>query len=321
MSIKGSRKEFILNIILKQNPSLISQFLGGDYRHVELERYENTNENKMYIDMYGYHCVNNLPVYIETQLSKADKRHYEKVKNIIEAIDEGIILWIATDFEEECMHKLYKLLHFSVAKPINLYMVLLSNSCLFQLDVLNKQGQVEVWNNIKNQKVGLPILTLFKAIEIIPSDFQSKLKDDIFEPLTTIKGVNKYFIRCLKERVPYFLNAHRSKANLNKRQIVFGAGVGGLDYVVCLKDINERCYFKLRLSYERHQEIYNKILQVIKKEVRYNLLAMEQNEIIFSYPENFDMLKRITSIIDHFERLILLVDPIVDEQNGINIVS
>ncbi|QHS24328.1 hypothetical protein GWK91_16220 [Virgibacillus sp. MSP4-1] len=321
MSIKGSRKEFILNLILKQNPSLISQFIGGEYRHLESERYENTNENKMYIDMYGYQYVNNLTVYVETQLTKADQRHFEKVKNIIEAIEEGIIIWIATDFKEEYTQQLYNLLHFSIAKPINLYMVLLSNSCLFQLDVLNKQGQIEVWGSIKNQKVDLPILSLFKAIEIVPSDFQSKLKEDISEPLTTIKGVNRYFIRCLKERVPYFLNAHRSKANLNKRQIVFGAGVGGLDYVVCLKDINERCYFKQRLSYERHQEIYNKILQVIKKEVRYNLLAIEQNEVIFSYPENFDMLKRITSIIDHFEQLILLVDPIVNEQNGINIVS
>ena len=311
MSVSGSRKEFILNLILKQNPFLISQFIGGEYRHIELELYR----KKMYFDMYGREIKSNLPVYVETQLSKADPIHYEKVRKTIESIEEGIVLWIATDFTEEYIDGMYNLLHFKMAKPINLYMVKLSNNYQYQLDILNKGGQVELWNKIVDQKINLPILSLFQAIEIVPSDYQSKFEEHLGESLTTVKGANKYFLRCLKERIPFFLNAHRSKANPKKRQIVFGAGKAGLDYVVCLQDKDKQCYFKLRLTNERHKDLYNKIQWNIEKEVKYCHLVIGDNQIVFSYPETYDVLKRITSIIDHFERVILLVDPIVNQTN------
>lgn len=300
-----------------QNPSLISQFIDGEYRHIELELYQ----KKLYFDMYGREIKSNLPVYVETQLSKADPVHFVKVKQTIERIEEGIVLWIATDFKEEYIEEMYNLLHFTMAKPINLYMVLLSSNYQFQLDVLNKESQVDVWNKIINHNIELPILSQFRAVEIVPSDYVSTLEDNIGESLTTVKGSNIYFLRSLKERVPFFLNAHRSKANPNKRQIVFGAGRAGLDYVVCLQDRNNQCYFKLRLTNDRHQVLYNKIKGIISKEVKYSSLEYEQNEIVFFYPDTFDILKRITSIINHFERLILLVDSIVNEQNDIDYVS
>jgi hypothetical protein len=292
-----------------QNPSLLSQFIGGAYRHIELERYQ----QQMYIDMYGCQIKNNLPVYVETQLTKADSTHFEKVKNVIETIEEGIVIWIAPEFKDEYIKNLYDLLHFAMAKPVNLYGISFSDSYLFQLDRLNKQGQIEIWDKINRQQLELPVLQMFKSIEIAPFNYQGKLEENVTDPITTIKGANKYFLRSLKQRVPFFFNAHRSKANLNKRQIVFGAGRCGLDYVVCLEDTNRNCFFKLRLTNERHRQLYKQIKQLLRGKITYKHVVFNENEIAFSFPDTTDVIKRIQNVISQFEQVIRNVDPLVNE--------
>lgn len=310
MSINGSRKEFIFNLILTKNPSLLSQFIGGEYRHIELERYQ----QQMYIDLYGQQINNNLPIYVETQLTKADPIHFEKVKNVIGTIDEGVVIWIAHEFKEEYIDKMCDLLHFSMAKPVNLYLISFSDSYLFQLDTLNKQGQVEIWDKINKQQIELPVLQMTKSIEIVPIDYRGKAEDNIADAITTIKGANKYFLRCLKQRVPFFLNAHRSKANLIKRQIVFGAGRGGLDYVVCIEDTNGNCFLKIRLTNERHRQLYDQINQMIRGEITNNHVVFNENEIVFSFPDTTYVIKKIQDVINQFEQIIRIVDPVVNEQ-------
>lgn len=296
-------------MILMRNPALLSQFTGGVYRHVELER----RYQQMYIDIYGWQTENNVHVYVETQLSKADGVHFEKINKIVETIDEGIVIWIASEFKEGYHNALYKSLHFRMAKPINVYLITFSKSYLHQMDMLNRLPQIEIWKRIKAQQVELPVLHLSQSIRILPSDYQGNTNDNTADAITTVKGANKYFLRCLKERVPFFLNAHRSKENLERRQIVFGAGRAGLELVVCLQTLNQECFFKLRLSNERHRLLFENMKKIVNEKVPYEFKSMDSHQIVFVFHES-EIINRIQAVINQLEQVILGITPLLEDQ-------
>ena len=307
MSLNSSKKEFIFNLILMQNPSLLSQFIGGDYQHSELELYQ----NRLYIDMYGRKRQNNVPVFVETQLNRSDAKHFDKVKQLIGSIEDGIIVWIATEFKTNYLEEMYNLLHFSIAKPINLYMVVVEDSYMSILEELNKKDQIHVWNRLNQQQIELPVLSIVESIEIIPSGYQAKAEEYLADAISTIKGANKYFLRCLKKKVPFFFNAYRAKANPEKRQIVLGAGRAGLDYVVCLETLKGDCYLKLRLTNERHQQLFNRIKERFMCESNYANMEYRSKEVIFYFSDIKDTIQKIQAVINQFEQVIIQVDSMV----------
>jgi hypothetical protein len=310
MSINGSKREFIFNLILMRNPALLSQIIAGSYRPVELERLY----QRMYIDMYGWQTDNNVPVYVETQLSRADGVHFEKINRIIETIDQGIVMWIATEFKEEYLNALNKSLHFRMAKPIAVYLITFSDSYLHQMDMMNQLPQMEIWKRINAHQVELPVLRLSQSIKIMPSDYQGHTTESIADAITTVKGANKYFLRCLKERVPFFFNAHRSKDNLERRQIVFGAGRAGLELVVCLQTLNGECFFKLRLTNERHRPLFENMKKMVNEKVPYEFKSIDKHQVVFAFHES-EIINRIHGVINQLEQVIVGIAPIIEDQN------
>lgn len=312
MSKNGSIKEFIFNLILMKNPSLLSLYINGEYQFIELEQYY----QQMYIDMYGWQEKNNVPIYVETQLTSSDPSHLEKVKRIIETINEGIVIWIAPEFNEEHVEKLYSLLHFRMAKPINLLTVTFNESYLPYIDQLDQRPQIEIWNKISTQQILLPVMDLHRAIEIIPPTYQGVNESDAADAVTTIKGANKYFLQCLKHKVPFYLNAHRSKANLTNRQIVFGAGRAGLDFVVCLDDLRGNCFIKLRISNDKHSSLYDKMKKAIVQKVKSDSIITKKNEVILFLPNTLNTIDKIQATVQLFGQIITITAPMIYNQKG-----
>lgn len=295
-----------------ENPSLLSPYINGKLHFIELERYH----RKTFIDMYGWQTETNVPVYVETQLNPSDQTHLEKVIRIIETIEEGIVIWIAPAFSEECIDELYGLLHFRMAKPINLFAVTFNESYLLHIDQLNKRPQMEIWSEISKQQIPLPVMGLHRAIEIIPPAYQGVTEIDAADAVTTIKGANKYFLQCLKHKVPFYLNAHRSKANLSNRQIVFGAGRAGLDFVVCLNDLQGNCFIKLRISNDKHRVLFDKMVKAISQTAEGDSMINKKNEVIILLPSLQSMIDRIQATVQLFGQIITITAPIIHSQKG-----
>lgn len=312
MSKNGSIKEFIFNLIVMKNPSLLSLYINGEYQFIELEQYY----QQMYIDMYGWQEKNNVPIYVETQLTSSDPTHLDKVKRIIETIDEGIVIWIAPEFNEEHVNELYSLLHFRIAKPINLLAVTFNESYLPYIDKLDQRPQMEIWNKISTQQILLPVMDLHRTIEIIPPAYQGVTKIDVADAVTTIKGANKYFLQCLKHKVPFYLNAHRSKANLTNRQIVFGAGRAGLEFVICLNDLRGNCFIKLRVSNDKHMSLYDKMNKAIVQKAKGDSIVSKKNEVILFLPNSLNTIDKIQATVQLFGQIISITAPMIFNQKG-----
>src|SRR5699024_3131327 len=131
----GSIKEFILSLIIKNNPNIINPLIEGEFCFRELEK------RGMYVDVYGLESKRNIPVFMENQLNVSDPIHYKKVKRIIDSIEEGIVIWIAERFVDKYVDDIYNYLNFEIAKPIDFIAVTINQDYLVQINELNQITQ------------------------------------------------------------------------------------------------------------------------------------------------------------------------------------
>src|SRR5690625_269298 len=306
MSKNGSIKEFLFSLILKMNPSLINPIIQGEFLFKELEK------RGLYIDVYGLEKKRNLPVYFENQLTVSNPLHYNQVREIIDQINEGIVIWIAERFIDKYVEDIYHYLHFEVAKPIDFYAVIFNQDYVDQLSKLNQLTQYEAWHYISNDLIELPKLTLFEKVEIIPKNYIGQgIEKDIEANLTTITGRNKYLMEKLKERVPYLLNLHRSR-KLNNRIISIGAGKSDIDFKISVKDRTGRSFIKIRIAKGRYQPLIDELEVAIKTSTYLSDLnfKIEQGGITHFINPNLELKQRIDEIVNAFEKIVYVTAPI-----------
>lgn len=312
MSKNGSTKEFILSLIIKNNPNIINPLIEGEFCFRELEK------RGMYVDVYGLESKRNLPVFMENQLNVSDPIHYKKVKRIIDSIEEGIVIWIAERFVDKYVNDLYNYLNFEIAKPIDFYAVTINQDYLVQINELNQITQFEAWQYISKGLIDVPVLSPFDSAKIIPKGFKGKgLEGDNDANLVSIKGRNKYLQQRLREKIPFLFNLHRSR-KLENRQFIVGAGRTDIEFAISLEDGWGRAFIKLRTTNHQHRELLEEVKTTIKTSTFLSDMSFvfEQNSITHFIDSKLDVKTRIERMAIAFEKMVYVIVPITDRKSA-----
>lgn len=312
MSKNGSTKEFILSLIIKNNPHIINPLIEGEFCFRELEK------RGMYVDVYGLESKRKLPVFMENQLNVSDPIHYKKVKRIIDSIEEGIVIWIAERFVDKYVDDIYNYLNFEIAKPIDFIAVTINQDYLVQINELNQMTQFEAWQYISKGLIDLPVLSVFDSAKVIPNGFIGKdLEDDNEANLLSIKGRNKYLQQKLREKIPFLFNLHRSR-KLENRQFIVGAGRTDIEFTVSVEDGWGRAFIKLRTMNHQHRELLEEVKSAIKTSTFLSDMdfTFEQNSITHFIDSKLDVKTKIEKMAIAFEKMVYVIVPIIDRKSA-----
>lgn len=300
MSRNGSIKEYLFNLILYVHQSTLLTPFIGESRDLQLEQYQEGNKK---IDVYGM-TVSNRPFFIESQLGKSDENHLQKVKLLLNAKADtgGYVLWIASGFKEEHIEELNSFFEKYHDKQIMLLVISINRMYLQTLNGLNRLKHFEIWEEINKENFLLPDLSKSKVWGMKSSTVPSISRKH--SPLSTIEGLNEYFISFVQAQVPCFLNVHRAKPRSN-HDVVFGSGKADLSIVVNL----QKKIIKFRLQGIKHKSIFEEIRQVTADSNEY-LSHKKSEELIFQILDTNEPLELVKSAVEVFEMLVSKIIPI-----------
>lgn len=250
MSIKNSQKEMILTLYLKKYKGELERVIGLELSNIELER---SNGGKK-IDYYAVNKHRRLEVFLESQVTPSNMEHLvQKVKPIIMSLSEGLVVWLATQFNPEHIKAVRSLLKdHRRQKYINFYAVEINQTILPVLDQLNTMYKLDIWSNLDliNQiqqpfrlvdwHKQIPHTHVGKAVAVNQYDF------------TRLDDVKNYTLEKLRERLPQYINLHKAKKhNESNRRIVIGGGRDGINYNCSVQDRRNLAYVELHFSHNQ----------------------------------------------------------------------
>lgn len=77
-----------------------------------------------------------LPIFVETQINQIDKHYLEKVLEIINAISEGIIIWIVSGFHEGHLERVKTDMRSQKNKYIDFYALSVDEEAVVKVEEL-----------------------------------------------------------------------------------------------------------------------------------------------------------------------------------------
>ncbi|MFI8715176.1 hypothetical protein [Brevibacillus brevis] len=235
MSIRGSEKEFILSLALMKHKEILEQIIGLEMDGIALE----TTHGRKKVDLYSICPVRRLEVFVENQVTPSDKYHLLKhVLPLLQSINEGVVIWIASSFSKEHLSDVKSLLEKNRHKYINFYALKIHPDVLKHIESLNSINKLDVWRGLHVIKDILAPLTLVCKHEQIPATHIGKAvaTTPVFE-LNRAEDVKEYVLRQLQQLVPECINLHKAKKhNQGDRVITVGAGKSGVYYKISAND-------------------------------------------------------------------------------------
>ncbi|MEK4654402.1 hypothetical protein [Niallia sp. FSL W8-0954] len=301
MSKKGSKKEYIFNLILQRNPQLLRHFVG-DVELIELE-----HDSDKRIDIFGRDLTHNSPIYIESQLGCSDKDHFEKVRYLIEKNqnESGIFIWIASRFKDEYLAAIGDLFELHVLEnPITILALSIQEGYLKTLGNLNRQKDPEIWKQINQNDFVLPKLKVEKRWGEIPNGFKDSSGTASNYPLefTSTKEINSYLLSSLRKEVPYLLNVHRSK-KLTVNPIIFGSGYSDLSFVINLAASEAA----IRLESDWQLPLFQRMVRQFMNSDCFETIIFEDKRIVFPIPESDDPKEKVEMAVRLFKKVVDVV--------------
>lgn len=245
MSFNGSEKEFFMTLFLGRE-RIIEKELGLELEIVQFEKHY----QGLKIDMYATSSLW-VEVFVENLLLKSNKTHQNKILKIIEMIESGIIVYIASAFHSKHVKELQNVVKKS-GKPITLYFAELNIEIFPHLQRLNHMHKLKVYGNLNLLNIENPIRILRKE-SIVQPFVAKRLEQQQQETLSDLEAMrkkeNEFLLKSLRSRIKYFLPFHRAKAHLQKLRIIsFGAGRSDCNYYVSLSDRRNIAFVELRFS-------------------------------------------------------------------------
>ncbi len=248
-----TNREFILNLYLYFNPSVIGDLIGYNIDNVKLE----SNYNGRKIDILA--DSNQKKVFIETQITKSDDTHLNQIKFIIDNVDANshtVIIWIANSFHELMLDNIVEYIRDS-GKNIEFVAIDLVSNVDSILETLQEFGEFGIVENLWR---------LDDVIELdVVSKYYRKTNTNIVSE-NSIQEENKNEKEIIMEKILeeiirqlfYFTNVHREK-KMDGNVIVLGSGYGEINYLVCLNRYNNLT-IELRFN-NNTKEIFDKLLK------------------------------------------------------------
>ncbi|MEL4026688.1 hypothetical protein [Lysinibacillus endophyticus] len=306
MSKNGSMKENILSIFLKENPQLLSDTLGFQVNNITLEQRIAYN----HIDVRGVDSKRRIPVIIEVQVTKANKKYLNRVIEMIEKNNESVIVWIAKSFDEEILEELKKWFESHQKEFVDFYAITFHEDTIAVLEKLNEMYRLDIYKNFYLLRELNPLLTVeLVNLQIHPSHC-GQINTNLSPPdLNRTEDVKRAMLQVLRSKIPYFLNFHYDKkTNQNDRILTCGAGKSGIIYRCSAKDVRNLAFVELYFDkaekdwYEAFKSIEIELIDTIHQDLCFKKrrigVYFEAKE---SYEQTFEEIAVIfKKIIDGF---------------------
>jgi hypothetical protein len=304
MSFNGSDKEFLVTLWLGRE-QIIEKELGLVLESVQFEKHY----QGLKIDMYAPTCSLGVKVFVENLLLKSNKAHQNKILKIIEMIESGIIVYIASAFHEKHVKELQDAVRKS-GKPITLYFAELNPDIFAPLQRLNHMHKLKVYENLNLLNIENPIRLLRKDSIIQPivaKGLEQQQQESLSDLEAMRKKENEFLLKALRSRIKYFLPFHREKAHLQKLRIIsFGAGRSDCNYYVSLSDRKNFAFVELRFS-DNNRKIFDSIKEKerIIQERFDGAVQFKDNCISMKFKTTEKVEETVNKLVDIFEKMII----------------
>ena len=167
MSINGSDKERTFTFFQKYKKEIMTDVLGFEMDSIKLEK----PFGKSKIDLFAIDPTRRLEIFMENQITPSDETHLNKIINLINGMNEGIIVWVALRFNQDHLLMVEEEIKRSKHKYVDFYAVEISSDVLDHVAMLDKQFKMHVLNNLGIiSRVEEPVKLVYK-IEQIPKTF------------------------------------------------------------------------------------------------------------------------------------------------------
>ena len=249
MSLKGSEREFIFSLYLKEHKSILEDIVGRGLTDLLLESYWQGYK----FDLAGYDVEKGIPVIAEVWLGKTGGYHQERFLNLMETLEEGaLLLYLALGFQVNHVRELEQ--HVSRSdNPIKLLLVRINDQVKDPLETLNSMNKLDIYDSLgllDEVPKPLRIVTTiehphYKLLSPKPvpnnHDFDFSKRAD----------VNRYVLYRLREAVPNFLPLQREKHFDEEKPnstIMLGGGRTGVQFFVSARNRRNQAFIELRFD-------------------------------------------------------------------------
>lgn len=264
-------KENILSIFLKENPQLLSDTLGFQVNNITLEQRIAYN----HIDIRGVDFKRRIPVIIEVQVTKANKKYLNRVIEMIEKNNESVIVWIAKSFDEGIMEELKKWFESHQKEFVDFYAIALHEDTIAVLEKLNEMYRLDIYKNFYLLRELNPLLNVeLVNLQMHPSHCGQVNTNPSPPDFDRTEDVKRAMLQVLRSKIPYFLNFHYDKkTNRNDRILSCGGGKTGIIYRCSAKDVRNLAFVELYFDkaeedwYEAFKSIESELVDTIHQDL------------------------------------------------------
>ncbi|RDW18798.1 hypothetical protein [Oceanobacillus chungangensis] len=322
MSKNGARKETYLKIHNKLFSEFLSSVIGEEFVKssikCELRMFKSKYKNGKPIDLSAVTRERGIKIYAEYQIGPSDiYNHFEKkIKLLIENIQEGIIIWVASEFNPNHINKVKRLLKSNRDKQIDFFAIQINPMVLDVLEYCNQGYELEVYNKLDmiNQIGSPPLLLVDKYIPLSTSYLAVPYKgrDEIYD-FSRFEDRNKYLLAKLREIIPYYLNFHTEKESLLNKILRIAAGRDGIYYDATVYDNSGKAFVKICFSksYNNWYKVFKSHSNVIREKISRDIQFSDGNRAISYYMQsNLDNIPEVVdNLIEVYEKFILFFSP------------
>ena len=249
MSLKGSEREFIFSLYLKEHKSILEDVVGRGLTELLLESYCQGYK----LDLLGYDNSMGIPIMSEVWLGKTGGYHQERLMSLMETLDDGaLLLYLALGFQVKHVRELEKQVATS-DKPIKLLLVRISDLVMEPLAKLNSMHKLEVYGSLgllDEVPKPLRIVTTIEHPHYKLLNPKPVPKNHDFD-FTKRADVNRYVLYRLREAVPNFLPLQREKhfdAEKPNSTIMLGGGRTGVQFFISARNRRNQAFIELRFD-------------------------------------------------------------------------
>lgn len=308
MSRNGSMKEAILGIYLKERPQIISEVLGFEVHHIALEQ----KHGAYHVDVKAVDKKRRIPLLFELQVTPANKAYLNRVKKMITSIQEGVVIWVAREFDEEMIIELREWLLLNQPSYVDFFAIAINQNALPTLQQLNDMYKLEIYDNLHLLDEVEPMLSIVLQSERILKSHCSLLN---IEPpplrFESDQDLKRGLLLHLRKTIPEFLNFHYDKkGNQHDKILNIGAGRYGVMYRCSAKDRRGMTFVELYFDrcLEEEYEAFKMQKEALQK-VIHPELTFDKRRIGVYFPSSKTYEETFEQITEIFRNMIKVFSP------------
>lgn len=321
---KCSQPEFILSLFLLKHKEVLEDALGFNIDQIQLEKNHGGNQ----IDLYGVCPSRRLELFVECQVRPSDPKHFdENLMNILNGIQEGIVVWIASSFRSDYLEGIKLLLGSggNRRKYINFYAFEVQPEALTEIISLNSKSKLTVWDNLHQIRdvcdQSPPLRWIFKHEQIHSTHIGKTTIGDSPLDLDNPVDVKEHVIQELRKFVPELINVHREKKyNKNDRIITIGAGKSGFYYRVSAEDRRGIAFVELFMDMNQEPFFFliKKHHEGMKRQIHQDITFGKRRIGVYFKPDS-DIDKTILTLSTTLKRMAYYFYPYFEGENQIEV--